>query len=89
MPIRAEMRWFYPIDWPQLRARHRLRPARHNLSLADHRDGLEVKGVEGLAGRRLGFGEMLLRALRDARVSLPWTPGTTATQPPVWVAIGR
>jgi hypothetical protein len=18
MPIRAEMRWFYPIDWPQL-----------------------------------------------------------------------
>ena len=21
MPIRAEMRWFYPIDWPQL-SRH-------------------------------------------------------------------
>ncbi len=21
MPIRAEMRWFYPIDWPQI-SRH-------------------------------------------------------------------
>ena len=31
----------------------------------------------------------LVRALRDARGSPPWTPGTTATQPPVWVAIGR
>ena len=31
----------------------------------------------------------LVRALRDARGSPPWTPGTTATQPPVWVPIGR
>src|SRR3954451_21688435 len=31
----------------------------------------------------------LVRALRVARGSPPWTPGTTAPQPPVWVPIGR
>ena len=31
----------------------------------------------------------LMTALRDARGSPPWTPGTTAAQPLVWVAIGR
>ena len=31
----------------------------------------------------------LVRALRVARGSPPWTPGTTAPQPPVWVPIAR
>src|SRR5439155_27111126 len=31
---------------------------RHDLGLADHRDGLEVEAVEGLAGRQPGFGEV-------------------------------
>ena len=35
---------------------------RHDLSLADHRDGFEVEGVEGLAGRQPGFGEMAFDA---------------------------
>ena len=35
---------------------------RHHLGLGDHRHGLEVEGVEGLAGRQAGLGEMALDA---------------------------
>jgi len=35
---------------------------RHDLGLADHGHGLEVKGVEGLAGREPGFGKMAFEA---------------------------
>ena len=42
---------------------------RHDPSLADHRDRFEVEGVDGLAGRQSGFGEMAFdappRALGD------------------------
>ena len=31
---------------------------RHDLGLADDRNGIEVEGVEGLAGRQSGFGKM-------------------------------
>jgi hypothetical protein len=31
---------------------------RHDLCLADHRDGLEVEAVERFAGRQPGFGEV-------------------------------
>src|SRR5215211_132725 len=31
---------------------------RHDLGLADDRNGLEVEGIDGLARRQLGFGEM-------------------------------
>ena len=34
------------------------RGKRHDLGFADHRDGLKVKGVEGLAGWQPGFGEV-------------------------------
>ena len=34
----------------------------HDLGLGDHRHGIEVEGVEGLAGRQAGFGEMPLDA---------------------------
>ena len=36
-----------------------------------------------------GVAPSLVGALRDARGSPPWTPGTTAPQPSVWVVIGR
>ena len=39
---------------------------RHDLRLADHRDSLEVEGVEGLAGRQAGFGEMAFDAAATA-----------------------
>ena len=39
---------------------------RHDLRLADHRHGLEVEGVEGLAGGQPGFGEMALDAAAAA-----------------------
>ena len=35
---------------------------RHDLRLGDHRHGLEVEGVERLAGRQAGLGEMALDA---------------------------
>ena len=35
---------------------------RHDLGLGDHRHGVEVEGVEGLAGRQAGLGEMALDA---------------------------
>ena len=35
---------------------------RHDLSLADHRHGVEVEAVEGLAGRQSGLVEMTLDA---------------------------
>ena len=34
----------------------------HDLGLADHGNGLEVEGVEGLAGWQPGFGEMAFEA---------------------------
>src|SRR5207244_6253549 len=39
---------------------------RHDLCLADHRDGLEVEAVEGLSGRQPGFGEMAFEAAAPA-----------------------
>jgi hypothetical protein len=36
------------------------------LGLADHGDGLEVEGVEGLAGWQPGFGEMAFEAAAAA-----------------------
>ncbi len=39
---------------------------RHDLGLADHWDGLEVEGVDGLAGRQPGFGEMAFDAAASA-----------------------
>ena len=35
---------------------------RHDLRLGDHRHGVEVEGVERLAGRQAGFGEVALDA---------------------------
>src|ERR1700691_1450652 len=58
----AAARWLFP---PPRRAEHDqigafFKPAvtggeRHDLGLADDRDGLEVEAVEGLAGRQSGF----------------------------------
>ena len=39
---------------------------RHDLGLGDHRHGVEVEGVEGLAGRQARFGEMALDAASAA-----------------------
>ena len=39
---------------------------RHDLGLGDHRHGVEVEGVEGLAGRQPRFGEMALDAAAAA-----------------------
>src|SRR5215210_6632993 len=39
---------------------------RHDLGLANHRDGLEVEGVDGLAGWQLGFGKMAFDAAAAA-----------------------
>ncbi len=39
---------------------------RHDLGLADHWHGLEVEGVERLAGRQSGFGKMALDAAASA-----------------------
>ena len=39
---------------------------RHDLGLADHRDGLEVEGIECLAGRQPGFGQMAFDAASAA-----------------------
>ena len=54
---------------------------------------------DGAAGPRIAPGRpqrlptrvapSLVRALRDTRGSPPWTPWTTATQPLMWVVIGR
>jgi hypothetical protein len=35
---------------------------RHDLRLADYRNGFEVEAIDGLAGRQPGFGEMTRRA---------------------------
>jgi hypothetical protein len=38
MPIRAEMRWFYPIDWPQI--------SRHEANVAHDGGRRKVSAVE-------------------------------------------
>jgi hypothetical protein len=37
-----------------------------DLGLADHRDGLEVEGVEGFVGGQPGFGEMAFESASAA-----------------------
>ena len=54
------------------------------MGFADYRDGLEVEGVEGLAGRQPGFGEMAFQAAATALGNLMFgqccqkTPGRPA-----------
>src|SRR5215210_3011518 len=63
----AEARWLLPpprgTEEEQVRARGEPGIAsrdRHDLSLGDHRDGVEVEAVERLAGRQARLGEVAL-----------------------------
>jgi hypothetical protein len=49
------------------------------LGLADHWDGLEVEGVEGLAGWQPGFGEMAFEAAPSALRNLKLGQGGQET----------
>ena len=42
MPIRASLRWFYPIDWPQLSREIRFGRARGRCETCSRRHGTEV-----------------------------------------------
>ena len=84
MPIRASLRWFYPIDWPQLsqeirfvRAKGRCETCarRHKdnvLCLPDGRwfDKAESCGVDGHGNRCLAPWGADLNQLRTTRVIL-------------------
>ena len=42
MPIRASLRWFYPIDWPQLSREIRFGRARGRCETCSRRHGTKV-----------------------------------------------
>ena len=73
MPIRASLRWFYPIDWPQLSREIRFGRARGRCETCSRRHGTKVLCLPD--GRWFDRDETCWRDGHGNRCVPPWVDG--------------